>query len=264
MVTTLSTPPGRPTSSITAATASVVSGVSSAGLTHHRAPGRDGRADLAGRHRYREVPRRDQQAGPDRLAHRQQPAAPRRGVHPAAVHPRRLLGVPPEELRAVGHLALRLREGLAHFQADQLREVVGPLEEHLEGAAQHLPALARRGGRPARLRGAGGVQGVRGVRASPVGDLGEVGLVRRVVDDEAASRPRLAPGATDEECPVFRAEQVESGHGSHCIDCPHFAPAGPAHGPSCAGPLVRRRASGLPRGRRRRPGGRRRSAAARS
>ena len=33
-------------------------------LDDHRAAGRDRRADLAGAHREREVPRRDQQAGP--------------------------------------------------------------------------------------------------------------------------------------------------------------------------------------------------------
>jgi hypothetical protein len=43
-------------------------------LDDHRRAGRDRRADLARAHRQREVPRRDQQAGPDRLLHRQDPS----------------------------------------------------------------------------------------------------------------------------------------------------------------------------------------------
>ncbi len=43
-------------------------------LDHHRAAGGDRRADLAGAHRVREVPRGDEEAGADRLAHHQHPA----------------------------------------------------------------------------------------------------------------------------------------------------------------------------------------------
>ena len=141
VVTTLSTPGGSPTSSISAASASMVSGRLVGGLDHHRAAGRDGGADLAGAHREGEVPGRDHQRGPDGCLHRDQPGAAGRGGGVAAVDADRLLGEPAEELGAVGHLALRLGERLAHLERHQPGEVVGPLGEQLEGAAQDLAAL---------------------------------------------------------------------------------------------------------------------------
>ena len=169
-MTTLSTPAGRPASSSVAASASIVSGVSSAGLTTIVQP-----AAMAGpilrvpmaSGKFHGVMNRQ---GPTGLLDRQQPAASGRRLHPAAVDAHGLLGEPAEELRAVGDLALRLLDGLAHLEAHQLGEVVGPLGDQLERAAQDLAALARRR-RPPLLLGLGGrVERVDGVVDVAVGD----------------------------------------------------------------------------------------------
>ena len=55
------------------------------GLDHHRAAGGDRGAHLAGAHRQWEVPRSDEQAGADGLAHRDQAAIAGRGRQPLPV-----------------------------------------------------------------------------------------------------------------------------------------------------------------------------------
>ena len=60
-------------------------------LEHDRAAGRQRRADLAGGHGGREVPRRDQHADADRLLQHQDPVGPRRARSP----PSRRSGPPP-------------------------------------------------------------------------------------------------------------------------------------------------------------------------
>ena len=57
---TLTTPGGTPASSMIGISASMVSGVVGGGFEHHRAAGGKRRADLAGRHRGREIPRRNE------------------------------------------------------------------------------------------------------------------------------------------------------------------------------------------------------------
>ena len=137
-------------------------------LDDHRAAGRDGGADLAGAHREREVPGRDHQRRPDRLLHRQQARGAVGGHGVAAVDAHRLLGEPPEELRAVGHLAARLGDRLAHLERHERGELVGPRDERLEGGAEDLAAVARRGRGPAGLgrvgRREGGERRPRGCR----------------------------------------------------------------------------------------------------
>jgi hypothetical protein len=96
VVITFSTPSGSP--------ASVRIGLRGR-LEHHGAAGGHRGPDLAGAHRRREVPRGDQQARADRLAHDQHPGATGRGDGVVALDAHRLLGEPPEELGGVGDLA---------------------------------------------------------------------------------------------------------------------------------------------------------------
>ena len=83
-------------------------------LDDRGAAGGQGRADLAGRHRRREVPGGDRsQADPDRLHDCHDPLVPCRGETHLAPIRGRLLGEPAEELGGVANLAKRIRERLA-------------------------------------------------------------------------------------------------------------------------------------------------------
>ena len=208
VVTMLRTPAGRPTSSSVAASASIVSGVSSAGLTTIVQP-----AAMAGpilrvpmaSGKFHGVMNRH---GPDRLLDGQQPAAAGRGLHPAAVDAHGLLGEPPEELRAVGDLALGLLDGLAHLEAHQLGEVVGPRGDQLERAAQDLAAVARGRRTPLLLGRHRRIERVDRVVDVAVGHLGDDGPVGGVADGEGGAAVGLAPGAADEEPTVVRGKQI--------------------------------------------------------
>ena len=117
-------------------------------LDDHGATRRERRTDLAGTHGQWEVPRRDRVTRADRLFGDDDASGScwARGV--TATDADRLLGEPPEELRAVFDLAHALGDDLAHLQCHQGGEVVGTLDDHLEYRPQHLPALSCRGGGP--------------------------------------------------------------------------------------------------------------------
>ena len=133
-------------------------------LEHHRAPGRQGRADLAGGHRGREVPRGDQQADPDRLVQGEDLVGAGRRAHQGALDPHRLLGVPAEELGRVGRLAARVAQRLAVLGRHQPRELLGPGGHQLERLAQDLRPLPGRGRGPAGQRVVGRADRVERVR----------------------------------------------------------------------------------------------------
>ena len=158
VVTTLSTPSGSPASARISARASIDSGVCWAGLITIVQPAATAGPILRVPIAMREVPRGDQQAHADGLAHDQEPARAVRGHRVLAVDAHGLLGEPAEELRRVGDLAPRLGQRLAHLQRHQQGEVVDPRRDQLVGAAQDLPAFARGHRREARLGGHGGVE----------------------------------------------------------------------------------------------------------
>ena len=163
------------------------------GLYDHRAAGGDRGGDLAGAHRGGEVPRRDEHARPDGLAHGEDAALAGGVDHVAAVDAHGLLGEPAEELGRVGDLRARLGDGLAHLQRHQQRQLVGLLDDRLVRAAQDLPALARRMRSPLRLRvGCGGERGHRVLRLR-VGDLHERLGGGGVLDGERAATAGGAP-----------------------------------------------------------------------
>ena len=122
-------------------------------LDDDRAAGCDRGPDLAGAHRGREVPRRDEQARTDGLAQDEHPSAAARLDRVAAVDADRLLREPAEELGGVLDLAARVVDGLAHLERHQEREIVGALGEQLVGAAKDLAAFPRRMRRPGLLGG---------------------------------------------------------------------------------------------------------------
>ena len=129
------------------------------GLDDHGAAGGQSRTDLAGAHRQREVPRRDHQDRPDRLAHREQAGTTGRGLHVGAVDARGLLGEPAEVLGAVGDLAAGLSQRLAHLGRHDLGEHLLPVHEQFEGGAQDLAPLTRGAVAPLLLRGNSRVEG---------------------------------------------------------------------------------------------------------
>jgi hypothetical protein len=139
---TLTTPAGTPASSRIGISASMVSGVSDAGLSTTGAAGGERRADLARRHRGREIPRRHQHGDAGRLV-MHECARPRPAPCTVGRDCARLLGVPAEELGGIGHLAARIRQRLAVLDGDQLRQPLGVAHDQLEGLAQDLAALAR-------------------------------------------------------------------------------------------------------------------------
>ena len=158
VVTTLSTPSGRPASARIAARASIDSGVCWAGLITIVQPAATAgpilRVPMAMGKFHGVTSRHDA----DGLAHDQEPARAVRGRRVLAVDAHGLLGEPPEELRRVGDLALRLGERLAHLHRHEQGEVVDPRRDQLVRAAQDLPAFARGHRREARLGGDGGVE----------------------------------------------------------------------------------------------------------
>jgi hypothetical protein len=174
-------------------------GCQGGGLDHRGAAGGERRTDLAGRHRQREVPRGDQQAGPHGAAGGQDaPVAAGRGqVAPVRAH--RLLGVPPQELGAVGDLALRLLQRLAHLERDEQRQLVGALDHRVEDPAQQLGALAGRGALPAGLRLVRRRQRGVAVTGIGIGHAGQHLVGGRVQHVELAATRCLGPGTTDQQ-----------------------------------------------------------------
>ena len=144
----LTTPAGRPASARMSISASIDSGVWRRGLDHAGAAGGDGRAQLAGAHRHREVPRRDQQARarPAGASTRNRESAGRRGLV-AAVDPHGLFGEVAEKLCGVSDFAAGLGQRLAHLQRHQQCEVVDALMQQLERAGEDVGAFAWRGRR---------------------------------------------------------------------------------------------------------------------
>ena len=120
-------------------------------------------------------------------------------LHEVAAHADGLLGEPAEEFGAVGHLALRFGERLAHLRSHDGRDVVGALVQQVEGAAEDLRALTRSGRRPAGLCVPCGVDGVERIGLGRVGDRRDDGSVRGIADLQRAAAFGVAPLAVDEQ-----------------------------------------------------------------
>ena len=169
------------------------------GLDDDGAAGGERRGELARAHRHREVPRRDEHARTDGLAHREDAAFAGGVGHVAAVDADGLLGEPAKELGGVGDLGLGLGERLAHLQRHQQRELVIARGELLVGAAQDLAALARGVRGPLGLARSGGGERVEGVLRLGVGDLAQRLAGGGVLDGQRAAAGCGAPDAGDVE-----------------------------------------------------------------
>jgi hypothetical protein len=197
--TTLRTPAGRP-ASVRMSTSSERGQRGELGrLEHHRAAGRDGRADLAGAHGQREVPGRHEDARAHRLAADEDAGLAVAGQAHVAADPHRLLGEPAEELGAVRDLATRLGERLAHLHGHQRGEIVLAFDDEFVGSAQDFAPFPGRGAGPVVLPGGGHVDGPLGVPLAAVGDRGQHLLGRRVDDLQGPAGRRGLPGPVDEQ-----------------------------------------------------------------
>ena len=165
------------------------------GLQDHGAAGGQGRQDLAGDLVDRPVPRRDQAAHADRLAHDQGGAL--------------------DEFERVGfeHLdhALEMGDaaagldiasellGCPHLARDGVADIVAALLVEVEDRAQQVEALLARAVAEAREGGAGGGDGAVDVGGAADRDLG-VGFLGRGIDDvQQLGRDRFDPFAVDVE-----------------------------------------------------------------
>ena len=189
-VITFSTPAGRPASCEDLGERQHRERRLLGGLDDHRAARGDRRCQLAGAHRRREVPGRHEDAGPDRLAHRQDAALAGRVDHVAAMDPHRLLGEPAEELGRIGDLRARLGHRLAHLERHQQRQLVGLLDDRLIGPAQYLATLA------GRVRGPLGLFAGRGRQSAAIASSGEASATSISFSPVAGSSTprRAAPG----------------------------------------------------------------------
>ena len=186
------------------------------------AAGGERRRDLAGRHREREVPRRDEEARTDRML-RHDHATGALGVRPvAALDARGLLAEPAHELAAVGDLAARLGERLAHLDRHEQGEVLLALLQQVERAPEDLGALARRRRRPRGERLDGGVERRLAVGGRGIRDLLDDRAGRRVVDLERLAALGGPPLAADEERVRHAGQQfglAVVGHGDSLVVC---------------------------------------------
>ena len=236
---TLTTPAGTPASSRIAGHRQRGQRGVAGRLEDHRAAGGQRRADLAGRHRGREVPRRDEHADADRLLqHHDLVRTRRRGRRPCPDAAHRLLGVPAEELGGVGHLAACVGERLAVLQRDQLGELVGPRRSSARtpgAGSRPAPAARSRPSRRPRRRPR------RPRRARPrrvaVGDATR--CTSPVAGSSTSKRP---PSDAGTALPPMQRSSVRSeiwSSASQPWECPSGAQYGLATTRSCAGKSVR-------------------------
>ena len=190
----LTTPSGTPASRRISTSASIESGVWWAGLMTTGAAGGDGRRDLAGAHRHREVPRRDEQARPDGLARDQEAGAAGRGGLVAAGDAHRLAGEVAEELRGVRDLAARLGHAACPSRGSSAGRGRRCVRAAARRRAVRMSARAcgrRRGER--RLRRHRGVERRDAVGRGRVRDRAQHPAGGRVEHVEGLLRPRRRP-----------------------------------------------------------------------
>ena len=173
------------------------------GLDDHRAPCRQSRRDLAGAHRGRIIPGRDQHGNSGRLVLNNDARARRRRMSDKAVSADGFFGEPAEELGRIGCFAHRIGTGLAVFKRDQPREFLQPFGHQLPGFAEDFRAFARL------LRGPKPEGGFRCIECRI--SVGEIGggdrcdrFFGRGIDDiKAFAACRVAPLAIDVEIGVL-------------------------------------------------------------
>src|SRR5579863_9292572 len=204
---TLTTPAGTPASSRIGISASMVSGVSEAGLTTTGQPAASAGPILrvaiaAGK--FHGVTSTAMPAGLWCTTIR----APEEGARQRADVTHCFLGVPAEELGGIGDFAARVRQCLAVLDGDQFRQPFGVAHDQLECLAQNFAALARLPGGPAGERRRGGVERGVGVFYSSAGDGGDLVFGRRVDHVEACAVGRFFPFAADPQIGRHIGEEI--------------------------------------------------------
>src|SRR5262249_23448006 len=140
---TLTTPAGTPASSRIGISASMVSGVSEAGLSTTVQPAASAGPILRVAMAAGKVHGGPSTATPAGLGLPHHARAGGGGARALADGAHRLLRVPAEELGGISNFAARIRERLAVLDGDQLGEPLGVAHDQLEGLAQDFRALAR-------------------------------------------------------------------------------------------------------------------------
>ena len=205
---TLTTPSGTPASARIGISASMVSGVSEAGLSTTGQPAASAGPILrvamaAGK--FHGVTSTAIPAGLWCTMMR----APEAGARDKPAHvAHRLFGVPAKELGRVGDLAARVRQRLAVLDGDQLGEPLGVAHDQVKRLAQNLAALARLLRGPALERRARRIDRGLGVFHRGARDRGDLILGRRIDHVEAAAVGRLAPLAADPQVGRNIGEQI--------------------------------------------------------
>ena len=217
---TLTTPAGTPASSISAAMARAVRGVSPAGLRIVVQPAARAGAILRAAIAAGKFHGVTRTAIPTGWRITMILLAPARGGLDLPPDPDGLLGVPAEELRGVHHLAARVGQRLAVLGADQHGEVVGPLDHQLVRPRQDLRPLPRRGGGPLGGGLCGRVHAGERVVHGPAGHGGEHLAGGRVEHLEGGAVGGGAVLAADDQLGRYAADDLGHLPGHRYSLCP--------------------------------------------
>ena len=157
----------------------------------------DPRGDLAGDHRNREVPRGDRAKHADRLLECKEALVRDRAFHDIAADPARLFGEPVDEARAIGNLAARLGNRLAHLGGQNDGQVLGIRHDQLVPLAHHHGAVLGGAGGPGFLCRHRRVDGGCGFGRTEIRHLGNGLAGGRVGHGKPLVRGGGSPGAVD-------------------------------------------------------------------
>ena len=157
----------------------------------------DPRRDLAGDHRDREIPGRDGTKHADRLLEGQETLVRDRAFHDIATDPPRFLGEPVDKGGAIGDLAARLGDRLAHLGGQDDGQILGIGEDQLVPFAHHHGTVLGGASGPGSLRRHRGIDRRRDRFSAQIGHLGDGLAGRRVGDGETPVLRCLYPDAID-------------------------------------------------------------------
>ncbi len=197
-------------------------------LHDHRAAGGQGRPELAGDHRRREVPGGDRDRHADRPFEHEQPLVGVVARQDVAVDAVGLLAEPLEKAGGVGDLAARVGQRLSLLEGHQTGEALGLIAHRRGHGQENGAAIVRRPLRPVALGGARRLDGLGHVGLRGIGDLGERLAGRRVLDAKAPTADRREPAAADKQGLLDQAIRSHSSTALHRLRAPAPQAAGRA------------------------------------
>ena len=157
----------------------------------------DPRGDLAGDHRDRKIPRGDRAKHADRLLEGQEALVRDRAFHDITANPARLFGEPVDEARAIGNLAARLGDRLAHLGGQDDGQILGIRHYQLVPFAHHHGTVLGGAGGPGFLCRYRGVDGGCGFGRAEIRHLGDGFAGGRVGHGKPLVPGGGSPGAVD-------------------------------------------------------------------